>query len=794
MDRERQANAQLTAIVGTTQPRASERLPLRLANVQQKARLRLQDILARMFDQADDALFEMADRAGSNHEQNIYFESMRELRLRRRGIELAYAQHFDASFDQLALAMRESQGRSPEQLSAGRREAWAPKSESLTLVHENEIEEVVAIESMVTRTLHAGSDELSLLSMRFESLLKGVRLDNDNNPLAPQPICNAFTRAYKDLDIDIKARLFVLKLYEKYVLRELAQLYRVLNRDLAEEGVLTNMSLADQARRKTRHRDGEDNVGSASRRHAATEAGFGADKDTVFSQLQGLLMRSLPFGGSASHHAASADDRDAVKIVRRSMVLDVLSTVQSSVPKLATGDNGYVAELPPARDVRQIVEQMLNEQGGEGRYELGREDEDAINIVSLMFRFILDDGNLGLPLKSQLSMLQVPMAKVALLDKSFFGKNNHPAKKLFNTLAHASIGWEPANNAARDFLYRKVCQSVKTVLSRFEDNIGVFQEVLADFSAFLENERRRAGVVEQRTLEAEKGRARSAAARQRVAAAIKHCMADKYLPAVVAELLEHAWSKVLFLIYARDGESSDSWKSAVQVMEELVWSVQRKPGEAERRRLERLMPHLLKSVRVGLSRVGFSYFAMNHFFEQLDSIHRCLLERTPPAQSESEESISASASTGGGTTLDALLSGKAAPAVAVGRSELEPQGEESEVSLEQSQCLAANGDGPAAVSLAIDERELTLLDSFTPGCWIQFNQSKQIQFRCRLAAVMQPVGQYIFVNRSGKKVAEWSREQLAANVASEIVVLLDDRLLFDRALESVISQLQKGRH
>jgi hypothetical protein len=43
-------------------------------------------------------------------------------------------------------------------------------------------------------------------------------------------------------------------------------------------------------------------------------------------------------------------------------------------------------------------------------------------------------------------------------------------------------------------------------------------------------------------------------------------------------------------------------------------------------------------------------------------------------------------------------------------------------------------------------------------------------------------------------VAEWTREQLAANVAKDIVMLLDDRQLFDRALESVISQLQHSRH
>ena len=182
----------------------ADRLPARVINVQEKGHLRLQKLLSQMFDQADDSLFEMADRAHSNHEQNIYFESMRELRIKRRGMELGFIQALHAAFLEID-EPAEQEGQTEEELDPSK----------LALVNENEIEEVVAIESMVSRCLAQQSDELALLSMRFDSLIGYVQISNDNNPLGPQPVSQSFASACEVLDVDIKARLLIFKLFEK---------------------------------------------------------------------------------------------------------------------------------------------------------------------------------------------------------------------------------------------------------------------------------------------------------------------------------------------------------------------------------------------------------------------------------------------------------------------------------------------------------------------------------------------------------------------------------------------------
>src|SRR5690606_4708505 len=68
------------------------RLPVALIQVRDKAAQQLKQALQGLFDNADDTLFEMADRASSNAEQNSFVEGMRDLRRKRKSIERGFLQ------------------------------------------------------------------------------------------------------------------------------------------------------------------------------------------------------------------------------------------------------------------------------------------------------------------------------------------------------------------------------------------------------------------------------------------------------------------------------------------------------------------------------------------------------------------------------------------------------------------------------------------------------------------------------------------------------------------------------
>ena len=69
-------------------------LPVLLLQVRDKAALQLRQGLQALFDNADDTLFEMADKAVDRCDQNLYFEAMRDLRLKRKSIERGFLDTF----------------------------------------------------------------------------------------------------------------------------------------------------------------------------------------------------------------------------------------------------------------------------------------------------------------------------------------------------------------------------------------------------------------------------------------------------------------------------------------------------------------------------------------------------------------------------------------------------------------------------------------------------------------------------------------------------------------------------
>src|SRR5690606_1482353 len=95
------------------------------------------------------------------------------------------------------------------------------------------------------------------------------------------------------------------------------------------------------------------------------------------------------------------------------------------------------------------------------------------------------------------------------------------------------------------------------------------------------------------------------------------------------------------------------------------------------------------------------------------------------------------------------------------------------------------------VTLPDDDESLLKVDELRVGSWVEFQEDEEHKLRCKLAAIIKPTGRYIFVNRTGMKVLEKTRMGLAVELRRGSIRLLDDALLFARALESVICNLRR---
>jgi Protein of unknown function (DUF1631) len=787
------------------------RLPAPFAAMKERGNLALQPLLQRLFDNIDDALFELADKAEHNSEQNMYFESMREVRIKRRGMELGFSREISETFRQLVKIT------SNPPLLSDKEEVTSV--DQLALVEHDELEELVAVDSMVGKAEKAFTTPLYLLTTRLNSLVDGVTVTDSNNPLGPAAVCRAFIEVCSDLEIDIKAKLVLFKLFDRYVMKALDKVYVACNSVLVDGGILPNLGGRDANAQRA--------VGQTTVQQ--TSAG---NDDQVFNDLQQLLHlvpqhNSPVSNGLVAPGLAPALPQNTIMQLLQRIQLSQLSVMEQQQCLALQGT------VPAQIDIKQALNNLLVTEMPSQAMSMGEVDHDAINLVAMLFQFILDDRNLAAPMKALIARLQIPLIKVAMLDKSFFSKGGHPARKLLNEIAHASIGWMQTENIERDPLYVKVESVVSRLLNEFEGDASLFDEILTDFIAFLEIDRRRSGLVAQRTVNAEDGKAKTEMARTRVQDVLNEKVAGKSLPKVVITLLEEAWSNVLFLIYLKEGEEKN-WNNALKVVDELLWSVEPMKDTSSRQRLLKVVPSLLKNLRAGLTKIAYNPFDMNQLFADLEKIHLAQLQELntvkpklvavateptstsiPTQTPESSAVTSAPETNVSGKTLDQVLDARTqrdsslkkldeelaefdalgdrvAETTAPSNSdEMTNNGLERQV----VEKIVVNGaasetEQPTDVPLTEDDPDIQRVDAMEMGDWVELHQDDGKKFRCRLAAVIRSTGKHIFVNRSGMKVAEYTRQSLALALKSGVVTPMDDGLLFDRALESVIGNLR----
>lgn len=700
------------------------RLPVVLLQVRDKAALQLRQGLQALFDNADDTLFEMADKAASNSVQNALFEAMRDLRHKRMNIERGYLDRFYEAFARI-----------------GQRETMPGNYASPVPENTAALERTLALGAMVERALNRDGLALNQLTLRF-SALTGQPLEDQHNPLGPAMLCEYFLQAGRNLGVAAKVKLITLQLFERYVLQDVDQLYGEANQLLLATGVLPELKTVPA--RRTRACPVEPSQPCA--RHGqgrAPQAELDANEQAVFSSLQSLLSRVR------GRVAPRVEAGNPMQPISTRDLLRLLSHLQNYVPLGSEVDDF---------DLHQQLEQLLTRvsmKSGTCRKVEGV-DEDVINLIAMLFDFILGDRNLPQSLRTLIGRMQIPMLKVAVLDKRFFSHGNHPARRLLNEIATAAMGWGASDDCQRDALYLRVEKIVKRLLNDFDDDPAIFSDLLAEFLAFNSDERRRNELLEQRTRDAEEGRARAQLARQRVEQEINRRLLGKTLPRFVVRFVEEAWSQALLLICLKHGDTSVAWLRGLETMDELIWSVELHSQPQALRRLLEVVPGLLKALRDGLASAAFDPFATREFFAQLEALHVQAVEsryNSIGAASEDAERV---------LVLDEIV----------------------------LTCPEQPAPLQSPVRLADDDPAVLQVQRLRLGNWLELIEEGEV-LRCKLIARIDTTGTLIFANRTGLKAREYSPMALAVALRRGNARLLDDTLLFDRALESVVSQLRR---
>src|SRR5690554_4504409 len=691
-------------------------LPTALVRLRDTAGQELKAVLVSFFEQADDSLFSLADRAGSNTDQSAYFDAMRELRLRRKAIALSVLQYVGQAFNELGRFKPVRSGGSLEEVN----------QDTFSLMEHSELEEQVAIESLTNRLGNRHQEQIRMLAARVRHLVPGLELSDDQIPLSPEVICGSIAEACSDLDIDIRAKLVVLKLFERLLTDKLDHFYRQCNQALVSEGVLPGMKNAPVGRapmpaQPVRSPVAPAGTGLEAAPDPATSAEAGSSlASATFNELSALLRQGAD-AGIVSQPAVGSNVLDTGRLLAR------LNELQAT-----SGGESVADQVMPLREQLQPVLQPAEGSG----VALAQVDSDVINLVGMLFDFILDDRQLHPVMKSLIGRLQIPVLKVALSDRNFFNRGGHPVRKLLNELALAAIGWNEKRPGMRD---------------------------------------------------PEEGRARQERASQAAKDLMLEQTEGRDIPEAIRTLLDGPCTRYLQWIMLRQGEDSLQWQDACELVSRLIWTVDPSPvSGSTRAELLRTIPGVVEGLRAALKEISWDPFATDSAVRDLELAHVDAFQKLVVAPAEVEPVPAAEPAEV--AEIQALEPAPAPQADAEAETELarmpEPVVEAEPEVLGQQE----PEQGPM-----VSEEWLVRADNMRVGSWVELQRDDDTRLRCKLAAFIKATGKYIFVNRSGAKVAEYQREGLAAAMQAGGISMLDDGLIFDRALESIIDNLRYSR-
>ncbi|MEO7199085.1 MAG: DUF1631 domain-containing protein [Dokdonella sp.] len=760
---------------------ADDRLGDLLKQVRGIALKRASGLVSSLFENVDDVLFDLAERAESNATQVQYFDGMREVRKKRQLVERLFLDQLSKIFNEFG------EGR----LKSLRPELTSQGGANLSLIDDQELEESLAISSMVSKAENRLARTLYVVNQRLSVISGGTAVDDSTNPIGPAPLCFAFRQAVAELELNLQVKLIIYKMFDRYVMSGLEPLYDEVNAELIRAGVLP------QIRHKTPQGSGARRANSAgasgptspARPAGASDTSYSGDhyddaaaeiQAELYSTLRGLLAGRRPH----SDAGVTSHDGKGETLVPHLSPTDLLSALSILQGQSLTAQ----AQASSAADAAQIVRQMKQELleqvhklgGGDMRgHHVSTADEDTIDLVGMLFEYILQDRNLPSEIQALVGRLQIPYLKIAILDKHLFAQKSHPARRLLDAVAEAGKGWSAEADVDRR-LYDRIKAVVNVVLTQFDDDLGIIERELASFEDFLQQHRRRSDLAEQRAAEVTRGREKLHASRRQAAREILSRIGQRELPPIIHDVLSRPWANYLVLTLLRQGAESDEWRNALRFADEFIWSSQPKSSDADKARLHTLLPQLEKALRHGLATVAYHESDVRTLMQDLSRFYQRLLSGDTIELKTAAEVITDNAAAVAAPA--ATDSGVASAPMAQAQSPVEEAVlSNSEPEAEYVPPVPADDDEALKIALAMKV-----------GTWLEFVDEQGQRERAKLSWISPISSKYLFVNRRGLKVSDKTAEALAVELRCGSAIVLEEVPLFDRALDAIVERLRQS--
>ena len=773
------------------------------------------DAVSALFDNVDTQLFEMAEKSENATDQNTYFDAMRIVRLRRSVAHEEFISNVESAFNVETIR---SEKKSTEVTS---------DLESLALIEDDSLEEDLATHNMIAKSERDNKDDLKQLHQRIAYLYQGLEITSENNPIGPTSLCNSFAAAVDTLEAEIKVKLLVFKLFDINIVNKLAEFYQHANQLLIQEGVLPDLKVTYTSAVKRQPQPAGGLGGIPVNTPVQNDAAAGEAPTAPMTGGGLSQFMQQPMGINQSGVVSQPGDAEAYALIQQLIAQN--KTGQQQIPQAQFASTSEVMNsLSQIQANPEFVQQYSAQQGHSGsatsallkealkqtlqsnqqKEAINQSDDDMIDVIGMLFDFILDDDNLVDSVKSLLSRLQIPIIKIALQDKTFFRNKNHPARKLLNELANAGLGVTDNVTAQNNPLYLKLESLVTRVSNEQTQDIdsNFFDELLDDLHRFL--------TEFNQGLSSGRGKGKKApskdAALQLVTTELSSRIHGKNLPHNIVLLLERVWKDVMFDIFFSDGMESDEWDMAMTFVDTLIWSVDPKIDIQSQKQLVRVIPGILNALNAGLDRIHYPKDLREQLLQDLQNCHLACMKGqdindsdlsqngTAYISSNKPQPTAAAAPEQTDESLADSLSAEELASIDAGVDVLLEGDLNNLDALEEDDLLSSLEDGSEeAIADDSDSEEELIEDAYTQqarnlsaGAWVEFKGIEDQIYRAKISWMSEDASAYIFVTQTGQ-IAEKSLQGLSSALRNKQASILDESPVFERAMDAVLEELQE---
>lgn len=388
---------------------------------------------------------------------------------------------------------------------------------------------------------------------------------------------------------------------------------------------------------------------------------------------------------------------------------------------------------------------------------------DELDLVGRLFERIGADPALPPAVRAELSRLRIPTLRAAQLEHDFVANRLHPARHMIDAVAAAAVGLDDGVKPD-DATVQAVHQAIHDLLTSFEDQLEPFDTMAARLARFVAERTEGQEQSARRVVQEIELREREGASRRVADEEVgRRLRSHLWVPAPVRAILLGAWVEALARAHREDGQGSPAWRSLVNTMDDLLWSVEPKGSPEGRKRLAAIVPALVHALAEGLDRAGTPAAERDAFFSALVDCHAHAVKAGLRGMAEVPEAVAFD------PTEAPVL---ARSTFAVGDQRVE------EIRL-------AGADESASQAGAA-----TANTRIRVGAWIELERGGRAPARKRLAWVSPATGACLLVGlAAGSMAIAITPAALAEMLRRGEARLVDDAPLVERTLAAMLADL-----